>query len=54
MVVAFAKDHASASNLDQFELERQVRAGDLSSVLQEYETDIKTPGKNSWYYQTVY
>ena len=53
MVVAFAKDHASSSNLDQSELERQVRAGDLSAVLQEYENDIKKPGKNSWDYQTV-
>ena len=46
MVVAFAKDHVNNADLDQIELERQVRAGDLSAVLQEYENDIKKPGKH--------
>ena len=45
MVVAFAQDHSNSSNLDSTILEGQVRAGDLSAVLQEYENDIKKPGK---------
>ena len=45
MVVAFAEDHANLSHLVKEEIERQVRAGDLSAVLQEYESDIKKPGK---------
>lgn len=42
MVIDFAADHSSS--LPTEELESQVRMGDISSVLEEYENSIRKPG----------
>jgi nuclear-control-of-ATPase protein 2 len=43
MVIDFANDNNPS--IDASEISRQIRSGDMTIVLQEYEKEIKSPGK---------
>ena len=43
MVISFAKDYSKGADLSL--IEQQVKAGDMTAVLLEYENDLKTPSK---------
>jgi ATP synthase regulation protein NCA2 len=44
MVIDFAKDYRKSANIDIIEM--QIKDGDMTSVLEEYERELKTP---SWF-----
>lgn len=41
MVIAFAKDYHKTANVGI--IEQQIKNGDMTAVLEEYERDLKTP-----------
>jgi hypothetical protein len=41
MVISFARDYDKSANLNV--IEQQIKNGDMTSVLEEYERELRTP-----------